>query len=100
MATLFYAVWNTAAEVANGPVLQEGTVTIGGSSEATATVIDPTGSNRGRRVRLFADSNCFVTWGESPTAMNDGSGGRPMGSENPEYFDIQANHKIAVIQRS
>jgi len=99
MATLQFTVWDTASSVANGPVKNEGTITIGGTSAAGA-VIDATGGNKGRRVRVFADTACWVTWGENPTAVNDGSEGRAMGAENPEYFDIPANLKIAVIQRT
>lgn len=98
MATLFFAVFADAKETAKGPVLQEGTVTISGTSAQSAVI---TGSNRAiRRVRLFADTNCFVTWGENPTAKTDGTDGRPMGSENPEFWDIESGYKIAVIQRT
>ncbi len=98
MADLYYTVWDTAAEVALGPIKNENKVAIGGTSTQSG-LIDSAGGNRSRRVRLFADGNCFVTWGENPTATNDGAGGMPMGSENPEYVWIQADHKIAVIQR-
>lgn len=98
MATLYFRVYEGAAEVATGDPIQEGTVTIAGSANESAAI---TGSDRKRRrVRLFADTNCFVTWGASPTAVNDGSDGMPMGSENPEYVDIEAGHLISVIQRT
>jgi len=77
---------------------QEGTITIAGTPNASA-VISGSGNKR-RRVRVFADTNCFVTWGENPTAANDGSDGMPMGSENPEYIDVQSGHKLSVISRS
>lgn len=94
---LYITVWRDAAEVAMGDPLQETSIAIGGASVQSEAI---TGVNRQRnRVRLFADSNCFVTWGADPTALNDGTDGRPMGSENPEYFDIESNHRIAVIQR-
>ena len=98
MATLFFRVWESAAEVALGQPIQEDVVNIAASS-TQSSVISGTGKKR-RRVRLFADSNCFVTWGENPTAQNDGSDGMPMGSENPEYVDIESGHKIAVISRA
>ena len=97
MATLFFRVWESAAEVALGDKIQEDVITIGSGSLQSA-VISGTGRKR-RRVRLFADANCFVTWGENPTALNDGTEGMPMGSENPEYVDIESQHKIAVIER-
>ena len=77
MADLFYAVWDTAAEVANGPVKAEGKVSIAGTSTQSSAVVDPTGGNRSRRVRLWAGAACYVTWGVNPTAVNDGTAGRP-----------------------
>ena len=98
MATLFFRVFEGAAEVATGDPIQEGTVTIAGTANESAAI---TGENRKRqRVRLFADTNCFVTWGANPTAQNDGSDGMPMGSENPEYVDIESAHLISVIERT
>jgi len=97
MATLFIAVWRDAEEVALGDPIQEMVVTVAGASDVSDVIV---GKNRERnRIRLLTDTNCFVTWGEDPTATNDGLNGRPMGSENPEYFDIEAGYKIAVIQR-
>ena len=97
MATLFFRVWGSAAEVALGDPIQEDVITIAAAS-AQSAVISGSGNKR-KRVRLFADANCFVTWGADPTAKNDGTDGMPMGSENPEYVDIQSEHKIAVIER-
>lgn len=98
MATLFIGVWEDAEEVALGDPLQEFSINIAAMSTQSSVTITGSGKKR-RRARLFADANCFVTWGEDPTAKNDGSDGRPMGSENPEYHDIEAGHKIAVIER-
>lgn len=100
MASIQYTVWTTAAEVANGPVVNEDSVTIGGTSTQSPTVMDPNGGNVSRRVRLFADTACFVTWGENPTATGDFEGGRALGSENPEYWEIRADYLIAVIERT
>ena len=99
MASLQYTVWRTASEVANGEVMNEGVVTIGVAS-AQSSVMHADYGNRGCRVRLMADADCWVTWGEDPTALNDGTEGRMLGAENPEYFAILANEKIAVIQRT
>ncbi len=97
MATLFIAVWRDAAEVALGDPLQEIAVAIGAASAQSAAI---TGKDRQRnRIRLFADADCFVTWGTDPTALTDGTAGRPLGAGNPEYFDIEAGQKVAVIQR-
>ena len=96
MATLFVTAWETAVEVALGDPLQEFQVNIAASSTpSTETIIGD--NKKSRRIRLFADANCFVTWGTTPVAVSTAS--RPMGSENPEYFDIQAGYKIAVIER-
>ena len=98
MATLYYCVFQGAREVANGDPIQEGSVAISGTS-AQSEVIE--GSDRvRRRVRVFTDTACFVTWGSDPTAVNDGSDGRPLAAEGGEYFDVEAGHKLAVIARS
>lgn len=98
MAKLFIAVFRASESVAAGPVLNEEAVDIGGVSTQSG-VMDSGGTNRSCTVRVMADTNCFVTWGADPTAVIDGSEGRPMGAENPEYFFIKSDEKIAVIQR-
>jgi hypothetical protein len=98
MATLFFTVFLGAVETASGDPIQEDKVTIGAGS-LQSTVIDGTGRKR-RRVRVFADTNCFATWGESPTAKDDGTAGRALEAGSAEYFDIEAGHKIAVIERT
>lgn len=101
MATLQYTTWWSAAEVANGPVMHENVITIGVASATSPTVVDPTGRNETRRVRISVDADCWVTWGLNPTASTDGTGGRMMGPTVSacEYFDIPSNESIAVIQR-
>ena len=96
MATLFVTVWETAEAVALGDPLQEFQVNIGATSTPSTEII-PGPIRKKRRIRLFADADCFVTWAESPVAVSSAS--RPMGAENPEYFEIQAGQKIAVIER-
>jgi len=102
MATLQYTVFFSATETGKGPVLNENVIAIGGASAQSPTVVDPTATpaNQSRCVRLSADANCWVTWGANPTALDTGLGGRMIGTGNPEYFDILANHKIAVITRA
>ncbi len=98
MATLFFAVYLGAVEVAAGDPVQENKVTIGVASAQSAVII---GSGRKRhRVRVFADTNCFATWGENPVAKSDGTDGRPLEAGSAEYFDIEAGHKIATIERT
>ncbi len=100
MADVYYCVWETAAEVAHGPVMSEGKIAINGTSTQSSAVMHAAGENKGRRVRIFADGKCFVTWGANPTAVSDGTAGRPFGVENPEFHDIQADFKIACIERT
>ncbi len=98
MATLFFAVFSGAAEVASGDPIQENKVDIGaGSTQSVA--LTGTGRKR-RRVRILADTNCFATWGSNPVAKDDGTDGRPLEAGSAEYFDIEAGHKIAVIERT
>ena len=95
MATLFFTVFSGAAEVASGDPIQEDSIAIGGSSAAGAG-INGTGKKR-RRVRLFADADCFATWGVNPVASS--TDGRPLAAGVAEYFEIEAGHQIAVITR-
>ena len=96
MASLHITAWEGAAEVALGDIVLEEVVTITGTS-ALSSVIP--GTRKNRRVRLFSDVKCFVTWGVTPFALTDGTDGRMLGAENGEYFSIAAGAKIAVIER-
>lgn len=97
MATLQITVFEEAKEVAFGLPQQEIVVTVGVASAQSATIV---GSGRKvKRCRLVSDTDCWVTWGENPTALNDGTDGRMMGANNPEYFAIEAGWKVAVIER-
>ena len=64
MALLFISVWGGAGEVAMGDVLQEEVVAVGGGSLQSNII---TGSGVRQRVRLYSDTDCFVTWGNNPT---------------------------------
>ena len=98
MATLFIGVWGDASQTLIGQPIQEMTVAIGAGSLQSGILTQ--GNNKvQRRVRIMADTDCFVTWGVDPTALNDGTQGRPMGAENPEVFGIESGWKIAVIER-
>lgn len=98
MATLFFTVFAGAVEVAAGDPIQENVINIAGVSAQSAVIV---GADRKRhRVRVFADTNCFATWGLTPTAKDDGTDGRPLEAGSAEYFDIEAGHKIAVIERT
>jgi hypothetical protein len=96
MATLYVTVWEVATEVALGDPLQSFQVDI--AATTTQSIETIVGSDRRkRRIRVFPSADCFVEWGENPTATSTAS--RPMGSENPEYFEIESGYKIAVIER-
>ena len=99
MATLFFRVYETASEVAAGPKVNEGQVTIAGVS-AQSGVFHAGGGNKSRRVLLFSDTACFVTWGANPTALTNGTEGMPLGVENPEYIWAEAGDRLAVIART
>lgn len=101
MATLQYTVFHNAGATAQGPVLNEDVLTISGTA-AQSGAMHSTASpaNQARRVRIATDTDCWVTWGEDPTAVNDGTDGRMMFANSWEYVEIQANHKISVIQRA
>ena len=98
MADLYFRVYGVAGAVAEGLPVNENKVSIGGSSTQSG-VMHAAGGNRSRVVRVFADAACFVTWGANPTVLSDGTEGMPLGSENPEYISVRADHIIAVIQR-
>ncbi|MDJ0896923.1 MAG: hypothetical protein QNJ92_17395 [Alphaproteobacteria bacterium] len=95
MSTLSCTVYNSASEVALGEPLETLTVSIGATSDQTSAIT--TDGMARKRVRLFAQADCYIAYGENPTAS---SSTIPLGAENPEYFDIAAGHKVAVIERT
>lgn len=97
---LQFTVFYSSAESGKGPVLNEGLQTVAGTSSQTG-VMDPAGGAQSRSVRLATTEKVWVTWGDDPTALQDGSDGRMMGPDisTVEYFDIPADSKIAVIAR-
>ncbi len=103
MATLYLSVFYGASEVAMGDPYHEEAVAISGTSNASTAIPHPTG-NPGKariRVRALADVDCFCHWGDpTPVALSDGTQGRAMAAGAAEYFDIEAGHMIAVIERT
>lgn len=97
MSTLQLTVFSSASQTAQGNVIQEEIVTYTATS-VQSNVID--GLTLYRIVRLYSDADCFVTWGSNPTALTNGTEGRYIGANNPEYFSIPSGEKIAVIQRT
>lgn len=96
MANLQYTAFPDAGVVALGDPAAEAVVAIGAGSLQSAAL---PGSRISYRVRVYPEADCYVTWGANPTAKADGTDGRMMGANNPEYFAIEGGHKIAVIQR-
>lgn len=97
MATLGIQVFADAKEVLFDEPLQILSITIGGTSARSGSII---GSIKEmRHVRLFADADCFVIWGDNPTA-GDFTDSLPLGAENPEVVGIKAGQLIAVITRT
>lgn len=97
MANLQITVFEAATETLKGPVLQEELIAITGSSVQSNPIVGS--DRRPRSVRFSADGDCWVNWGDDVTALNDGTGGRMLGADNPEIFTIDAGHVIAVIER-
>lgn len=95
MANVYLTVWHSAAEVALGDPVQFTVSIIDGANSAAIT---GTGRKR-RRVRLLADADCFVAYGESPTAT-DGTDSMPLGLDNPEYIDMESGHVLTAVTRS
>jgi len=95
MATLWMTVFGGVSQTAMGDVIQKDSATIGVTSVQLAAI---TGDGRRlRTVRVFADAKCYVKWGADPTADSTDV---PVGSENPEYFSVEAGQRIAVITRA
>jgi len=97
MATCQITVFGDSSALSIGSPIQEMTVAIGATTAQSSAL---TGSNsKLQRTRIMCDTNAWVTWGDNPTATTDGTSGRMMGAENPEYFAIEAGQIIAVIAR-
>lgn len=98
MGKMFFTVWEVAGDMTQGDPLQEGAVNIGSDSTQSTDIAED--NRKRKRVRVFVDTDAFVTWGGAPqVAKNDGTAGRPINAECPEYFDIQSGHVLAVIER-
>jgi len=97
MAYVQFTVFDGASTTADGDPIQEGIITIDVTSTQGA-VLTPDNKKR-RRVRVKAvGADACVEWGANPTASADGTAGRHMGDGNPEYFNIEAGHRLACIQ--
>jgi hypothetical protein len=98
VATLFYAAFVDAVSTALGGVVVEDTIAISGAAANSDPL--PGVARERYKVRIMCDVDAFVTWDNPPIlAKSDGTEGRPVGAENPEYFDIEAGMEISVIER-
>jgi len=96
MATLFYEVYEAAAEVGLGHPVDEGQIAIGSTSTQSAAI--PTTGEGTKRVALLPDAECIVKIGADPTA-NPTTGGGYIPQNMLVYKYIEAGNKIAVIQK-
>ena len=95
MASVFITVYDSAAEVAMGDPAEFLVHTIDGAASAA---IAGDGKKR-KRVRLYADANCFFLASVAGTAPTNGTDSIPLGADNPEYFDIEVGYSIRAIAR-
>lgn len=95
---LYINVWTDASQTALGDIEQSLVITtLSGANQQSAAVAQ-NGSLTTKRVRLFAEVDCFVTWSTgNPDAT--GSGRIPLGASNPEYFTVPVGTKFAAITR-
>ncbi len=99
MALLQITVFPDAMEVPLGVPAMEEAVTFAGVSVQSSALPQVNNKVWVHRVRVIADADCWVTWGDDPTATTDGSSGRMVAAEAAEYFAISSGKKIAVIAR-
>lgn len=79
-------------QVAKAPTIAEDTVTIAGTSAASAAFNAKT-----EMVRLHTDTACHIQFGTSPTATTSLM---KMAADTTEYFSVPkgASYKVAVIE--
>ncbi len=91
MATLWIHAFNDAKEVSYDAPNQKLSVAISGTAASASAL---TGAQGMQRVRLFADSDCHVSWDGTATTADI-----PLGAEAKEYFGIPKGSVISVIER-
>ena len=102
MTTLYYTVFDGASITAVGDPIEYGSVNISALAQTSSPLATYDASGRYNRayvVRVFAASDCFVTWGEDPT-ITGGSDGIALAAGVAEYFSIRDGYRIAVIERT
>lgn len=99
MANVYLTVFDSASEVARGDPTQFTVAIIDGANSA-AIVGSVTGAGRRRlRVRIQADTKCFVGYFSTTPTVTDGTDSIPLGEENPEYVDIEQGNVLKAITR-
>ena len=96
MARLQITTFLDASTIPLGDPVSEDVVDIEGTPHNSKPL---PGSDTALVVRLFAEVDCFVCWGENPTVKGDGFCGRMLTAGGSEYFQIKAGYKISVIER-
>ena len=95
MAIVHGLVFEGAETVPLGDPIQFLSATIDGAESAAVT-----GSNKlRRRVKLWAEADCWVIWGDSPNPTGAGDA-MPMSAGDWCYHDIEAGYTIKAITRS
>ena len=95
MANVNITVFEAAVSTPLGDPLQYLTAVIDGANSSALT-----GSDKKRRTcRMYAESDCWVKWGSSPTATG-ATDAVALGADNPEYFNIEAGHVVTAITRT
>src|SRR3954466_13090361 len=97
-SNLYINVWPDASQTALGDIEQLLTISTLSASNQISGGVSLNGTLSTKRVRLFAEVACFVTWGSgSPDAT--GAIRVPLGAENPEYFTVPVGTKFAAVTR-
>jgi hypothetical protein len=97
MATLYITVFEGSGNTAQGNPIQYLSAAIGaGSAQSGAITAD---GRKRKTVRLYADADCWVTWGADPTA-GDSTDSIAVGADNPEYWDVESGLLFAAKTRT
>jgi hypothetical protein len=101
MSNLYINVWPDASQTALGDIEDLLTIsTLSGSNQISGGV-SLKGTLSTKRVRLFAEVACWVTWASADAAAPDATGAIrvPLGAENPEYMTVPVGTRFAAITR-
>lgn len=95
---LYINVWTDVGATALGDLEATMVISTLSGSNQTSAAVALNGTLTTKRVRLFSEVDCFVTWGTgSPDAT--GSNRVALGANNAEYFTVPVGTKFAAITR-